>query len=309
MPDGSHRDPFHVVARADAALVSQTVLSGNETRGLMSNTSGENSGESSELSPAGKANAKHETLSTVSKKRTAGDARTTKTVGSLICRLPKSGVDVPDDYLAVAASCPRNGDPSRTFESQRTAHALGKTKPGKAEEVSFADTDVPLWPGDEEVRGIVELVALGDGDESNATMDVKKQVIDLFAQRKVWPHDALLESLIASIAGDATGNTTGDDTKKIRINLELKVKQAAERLLPRVAFRFADGPFRRAWVLKGTDPRVDSKNAKLQVMEIRLDQEWFAEDGRLVVVGSKSGKKQHASVKVSASHADAHAFR
>jgi len=44
-------------------------------------------------------------------------------------------------------------------------------------------------------------------------------------------------------------------------------------------------------------------------MEIRLDQEWFAEDGRLVVVGSKSGKKQHASVKVSASHADAHAFR
>jgi hypothetical protein len=119
----------------------------------------------------------------------------------------------------------------------------------------------------------------------------------------------LLESLIASIAGDATGNTTGDDTKRIRINLELKVKQAAERLLPRVAFRFADGPFRRAWVLKGTDPRVDSKNAKLQVMEIRLDQEWFAEDGRLVVVGSKSGKKQHASVKVSASHADAHAFR
>lgn len=95
----------------------------------------------------------------------------------------------------------------------------------------------------------------------------------------MWPQDALVERCASN--SEINQNADGTSAKK----------SIVEKVLPHIAFRFTDGPFRRLWVKKGCDPRDDANNGKLQVMEMRLDSAWFAEDGKFVESNGKKPKK------------------
>jgi hypothetical protein len=212
MPDGPARDPFHVAARADAAL-----------RGVAPFTNAANG------------HAKGHGDDTASEHLT--------TIGGLIAAPPVSSVTHPEDF----------GFAFRFRKSRREGDSKGPLRSragGFADPVPFAVASVPP---------ALETDAVAEAIEAHG---VSKEAADAiayaFEMRTVWAHEALLESLPATLV--ATAKTAG---------------AILERAFPLFAFRFKDGPFRRLWVRRGYDPRVRARDAKLQCLEMRLDETWF----------------------------------
>ena len=140
------------------------------------------------------------------------------------------------------------------------ASARGRRKDFKAER-DFAERSVPPWLGEPSA----------DSGCSRETFDALR---DLFERRPAWAHVAALEAVPAGL------------------------RKAAEAALPRVAYKFANGPFRKVWIRRGVDPRLDRSFAKYQVIEVRQPPSFV--DGEKGVRGA---------AKTTTSHADAHAFR
>ena len=106
------------------------------------------------------------------------------------------------------------------------------------------------------------------------------------------------------------------------------VRNAAKKCLPFLAYRFANGPFRRLWIKRGVDPRSDVSFAKYQGHELRLPTEWFDEkptggggggggggDGGggggsgAGAKGGGGGAERRGQARVSTSHGEIHGFR
>ena len=227
-----------------------------------------------------------------------GDDRKEKTVGSLICVLPLSTVQTPEDYLAISAA---NGGTAGDDATQNRYRVDDRNKAGsRIAECSFNDANVPAWPFgntlDDVVASISEkILGTAPSDFQNDIKATVKFCLHLFDTRPVWPQDALVERCASN--SEINQNADGTSAKK----------SIVEKVLPHIAFRFTDGPFRRLWVKKGCDPRDDANNGKLQVMEMRLDSAWFAEDGKFVESNGKKPKKQ--KTRVTSSHAETHCFK
>ena len=110
--------------------------------------------------------------------------------------------------------------------------------------------------------------------DSGCSREAFDALRDLFERRPAWAHVAALEAVPAGL------------------------RKAAEAALPRVAYKFANGPFRKVWIRRGVDPRLDRSFAKYQVIEVRQPPSFV--DGEKGVRGA---------AKTTTSHADAHAFR
>jgi hypothetical protein len=240
MPDGPARDPFHVAARADAAL-----------RGV------------APFANAANGHANGHTEDTASEHLT--------TIGGLIAAPPVSSVTHPEDF----------GAAFRRRKSRREGESKGPRSSragGFADPVPFAVASVPPALADEAVAEAIE--AFGVSKEAADAIDAAFEI------RTVWAHEALLESLPATLVAKA--KTEG---------------AILERAFPLFAFRFKDGPFRRLWVRRGYDPRVRARDAKLQCLEMRLDETWFD-----AANAKNKGLRADSPARVSKSHRETHGF-
>ena len=150
------------------------------------------------------------------------------TIGGLIAAPPVSSVTHPEDF----------GAAFRRRKSRREGESKGPRSSragGFADPVPFAVASVPPALADEAVAEAIE--AFGVSKEAADAIDAAFEI------RTVWAHEALLESVPATLVAKA--KTEG---------------AILERAFPLFAFRFKDGPFRRLWVRRGYDPRVRARD-------------------------------------------------
>ncbi|PSC76789.1 general transcription factor 3C polypeptide 5 isoform X1 [Micractinium conductrix] len=83
----------------------------------------------------------------------------------------------------------------------------------------------------------------------------------LLAARPVWPPAALVEAAVAAGA-DALASGGG--------------KLVVEELMPRLCYKFRNGPWRNAWTLRGFDPRSLPAARQWQCIEYQMPAQWFA---------------------------------
>ena len=137
------------------------------------------------------------------------------------------------------------------------ASARGRRKDFKAER-DFAERSVPPWLGEPSA----------DSGCSRETFDALR---DLFERRPAWAHVAALEAVPAGL------------------------RKAAEAALPRVAYKFANGPFRKVWIRRGVDPRLDRSFAKYQVIEVRQPPSFV--DGEKGVRGARRRRRRRTPTR------------
>ena len=113
-------------------------------------------------------------------------------------------------------------------------------------------------------------------DTAGCPSDVLAALEGKLDARPVWAHHALLEVLPEAARG------------------------AAKKALPFLAYRFANGPFRKLWIKRGVDPRADVSFAKYQIHEMRLPSAWYE--------GGSSREEQRGEARTSTSHGEVHRF-
>ncbi|KAL4424601.1 hypothetical protein ABPG77_009185 [Micractinium sp. CCAP 211/92] len=128
------------------------------------------------------------------------------------------------------------------------AGSAAKRKPGTGVMASFFDLEVPQ-PLPE---AAIAAAARHQGD-------ALRLLRRLLQQRPVWPAAALQEAYAEAAGVPLAGGRSG-----------------ADDLLPKLCFKFRNGPWKNAWTRRGFDPRSTPAAWRWQCVEYHLPSEWYA---------------------------------
>ncbi|PRW32690.1 General transcription factor 3C polypeptide 5 [Chlorella sorokiniana] len=116
------------------------------------------------------------------------------------------------------------------------------------------------------------------GSSARAHPDILRLLRQLLQQRPVWPAAALHEA-VAAAGGTARSGTGG--------------RYPVDDLLPKLCYKFRNGPWKNAWTRRGYDPRIVHTARQWQCIEYHLPSEWY----QRIAEHKKAEKEREASVQ------------